>query len=68
MDTTAPHDRTATQHVVIVNSRGLHARAAAKFVKLAGTFNAEIITVSSTITASGNVILNADDEDEGGEE
>lgn len=28
--------------VEIVNERGLHARASAKFVKLAGTFDAEI--------------------------
>jgi phosphocarrier protein len=34
-----PHDATCT----IVNSRGLHARAAAKFVRLAGTFDAEVI-------------------------
>ncbi|MDI9407935.1 MAG: HPr family phosphocarrier protein [Candidatus Pacebacteria bacterium] len=32
-----------TTRVTIVNQRGLHARAAAKFVKLAETFNSEII-------------------------
>ena len=57
MDTTAPHDRTATQHVVIVNSRGLHARAAAKFVKLAGTFNAEIMVVKNDTAVSGSSIM-----------
>ena len=31
-----------TRTVEIVNERGLHARASAKFVKLAGTFDAEI--------------------------
>lgn len=57
MDTTAPQDRTATQHVMIVNSRGLHARAAAKFVKLAGTFNAEIAVVKNDIAVSGSSIM-----------
>jgi phosphocarrier protein HPr len=31
-----------TRTVEIVNERGLHARASAKFVKLAGSFDAEI--------------------------
>ena len=33
---------TARRIVEIVNERGLHARASAKFVKLAGSFEAEI--------------------------
>lgn len=33
---------TAEQTVEIVNKRGLHARASAKFVKLAATFDAEV--------------------------
>ncbi|MDO9336059.1 MAG: HPr family phosphocarrier protein [Caulobacteraceae bacterium] len=33
---------TARRTVEIVNERGLHARASAKFVKLAGNFDAEI--------------------------
>lgn len=33
---------TARRTVEIVNERGLHARASAKFVKLAGSFDAEI--------------------------
>ncbi|WP_296600114.1 HPr family phosphocarrier protein [Phenylobacterium sp.] len=33
---------TATGSVDIVNKRGLHARASAKFVKLASTFDAEV--------------------------
>lgn len=32
----------ANQTVEIVNKRGLHARASAKFVKLAATFDAEV--------------------------
>ena len=34
-----PHEASCT----IVNTRGLHARAAAKFVRLAGTFDAEVV-------------------------
>ena len=33
---------TISRDVVITNERGLHARASAKFVKLAGTFDAEV--------------------------
>ena len=33
---------TARAEVEIINERGLHARASARFVKLAGTFAAEI--------------------------
>ena len=33
---------TARRTVEICNERGLHARASAKFVKLASTFNAEV--------------------------
>jgi phosphocarrier protein len=33
---------SAVRTVEIVNKRGLHARASAKFVKLAGTFDAEV--------------------------
>lgn len=38
-------DGTLVRRVVIANRKGLHARAAAKFVKLAGRFNATV-TVS----------------------
>jgi phosphocarrier protein HPr len=34
--------RTASRSVEIVNIRGLHARASAKFVKLASNFDAEV--------------------------
>ena len=33
---------TISRDVEITNERGLHARASAKFVKLAGTFDAEV--------------------------
>ena len=41
----APSDgpaRVATRRLLIVNERGLHARAAAKFVATAGSFTSEI--------------------------
>jgi len=41
----------ATRTVEIVNERGLHARASAKFVKLAGSFDAEV-----TVTREGQTV------------
>ena len=43
--------------VEIVNERGLHARAAAKFVKLAGSFDAEVTVVKNGTAVSGSSIL-----------
>jgi phosphocarrier protein HPr len=45
--------RTAT----ICNRRGLHARAAAKFVKLAGTFNATLLVANRGTEVSGLSIM-----------
>jgi len=42
---------------VIANRRGLHARAAAKFVKLAAGFDAEITVSKRGQTVSGRSIL-----------
>ena len=42
---------TATRSVEIVNKRGLHARASAKFVKLASDFDAEV-----TVTREGQSV------------
>ncbi|MEZ5847324.1 MAG: HPr family phosphocarrier protein [Geminicoccaceae bacterium] len=41
----------------IVNRRGLHARAAASFVKLAETFNAEVRVSRDDLTVHGTSIL-----------
>jgi len=41
----------AVREVEIVNERGLHARASAKFVKLAATFDAEV-----TVTRDGTTV------------
>jgi phosphocarrier protein HPr len=45
--------RTAT----IINRRGLHARAAAKFVKLVNLFEAEVTVTKSGVSVSGRSIM-----------
>ncbi len=42
---------------VIANQRGLHARAAAKFVKLAEDFSAEIVVVKDDMRVSARSIM-----------
>ena len=49
----APAGRTVT----IVNQKGLHARAAAKFVKLAGQFDAAVTVTKKESTVSGVSIM-----------
>lgn len=46
-----------TRDLMIVNQRGLHARAAAKFVKLAESFEAEISVTKGDTTVSGRSIM-----------
>jgi phosphocarrier protein len=41
----------------IVNERGLHARAAARFVKLAGSFRSKVTVTKDGTTVSGNSIM-----------
>lgn len=43
--------------VTICNKRGLHARAAARFVKLAYTFDAEIMVAKNGAAVSGRSIM-----------
>jgi len=43
--------------VTICNQRGLHARAAAKFVKLAATFDAEVEVGRNDMVVSGQSIM-----------
>ena len=47
----------AKRRVTIVNQRGLHARAAAKFVKLAGSYEAEILVRKDGMEVSGLSIM-----------
>ncbi len=46
-----------TRDVVIRNRRGLHARAAAQFVKMAGTFRAEITVEVGRQRINGKSIM-----------
>lgn len=48
---------TVRRTVIIKNERGLHARAAAKFVKVAGTFQAEVSVQKDGTTVSGRSIM-----------
>jgi len=50
---TVPLERTFT----IRNQRGLHARAAAKFVKLAGEFDAQITVTKDSQSVDGGSIM-----------
>ncbi len=43
--------------ITILNQRGLHARAAAKFVKLSGQFDAHITVTKKGVTVSGMSIM-----------
>lgn len=43
--------------VTIVNRKGLHARAAAAFVRLAGTFDARVTVAAKGQTVSGHSIM-----------
>jgi phosphocarrier protein len=43
--------------VTIVNLRGLHARAAAKFVKMASEFDAQIVVAKAENEVSGSSIM-----------
>jgi phosphocarrier protein HPr len=47
----------AQARVVIVNQRGLHARAAARFVRVAETFDARIEVSRDDMTVQGTSIL-----------
>ncbi|HEX9446913.1 MAG TPA: HPr family phosphocarrier protein [Dongiaceae bacterium] len=51
-----PNDWTNTK-LLIKNQRGLHARAAAKFVKLASTFDADIRVIKGEMEVSGQSIM-----------
>jgi phosphocarrier protein HPr len=54
---TASDGAPVRRKVVICNRRGLHARAAAKFVKLAFEFNAEITVAKGDGPVSGRSIM-----------
>jgi len=50
-------DGAVRRVLTIRNRRGLHARAAAKFVKCAETFDAEITVLKADLAVSGSSIM-----------
>jgi phosphocarrier protein len=46
-----------SRSITIVNRRGLHARASARFVKCAGSFNAEVRVTKDGQTVGGTSIM-----------
>ncbi|MFZ3008613.1 MAG: HPr family phosphocarrier protein [Phenylobacterium sp.] len=48
---------TASRSVEIINKRGLHARASAKFVKMASTFDAEVTVSKDGATVDARSIM-----------
>ena len=57
MDTTASAGRALAQRLTIVNRKGLHARASARFVRTAECFDAEIKVSRDGQTVAGNSIM-----------
>jgi len=49
--------KTVTEELKIINRRGLHARASAKFVNLAGQFNADITVSKDGTEVCGTSIM-----------
>ncbi|MBS9721671.1 HPr family phosphocarrier protein [Tianweitania sp. BSSL-BM11] len=46
-----------TRELKIVNQRGLHARASAKFVQVAGSFNADVRVEKDGVSVGGTSIM-----------
>lgn len=57
MDTTAQIGRALCQRLTIVNRKGLHARASARFVRTAECFEAEVNVSRDGQTVAGNSIM-----------
>jgi phosphocarrier protein HPr len=57
MDTAASASRALAQQLTIVNRKGLHARASARFVRTAECFEAEIKVTREGTTVNGNSIM-----------
>ncbi len=55
--TLAPNSNTASRTLLITNKRGLHARAANKFVQCAGRFEADIQVSKDGQTVPGRSIM-----------
>jgi phosphocarrier protein HPr len=57
MDTAAGSSRALAQQLTIVNRKGLHARASARFVRTAECFDADIKVVRDGQSVNGNSIM-----------
>ena len=57
MDTTANAGRALAQQLTIVNRKGLHARASARFVRMAECFESDIKVTRDGTTVAGNSIM-----------
>ena len=57
MDAAANAGRALAQQLTIVNRKGLHARASARFVRMAECFEAEIKVTRDGTTVSGGSIM-----------
>jgi phosphocarrier protein HPr len=57
MDTAAGSSRALAQQLTIVNRKGLHARASARFVRTAECFDANVQVVKDGQAVNGNSIM-----------
>ena len=55
--TRVPPERALAQQLTIVNRKGLHARASARFVRTAECFDAEVTVMRDGQTVNGNSIM-----------
>jgi phosphocarrier protein len=55
--TTSSAAGTASRDIPIINKRGLHARASAKFVQMVERFNADVTVTRNGETVGGNSIM-----------
>ncbi|NLX14281.1 MAG: HPr family phosphocarrier protein [Phycisphaerales bacterium] len=57
MDGAAGGDRAVAQQLTIVNRKGLHARASARFVRTAECFDATLSVIKDGASVNGNSIM-----------
>ena len=56
-DASSPSSGAVTREIPIINKRGLHARASAKFVQMVERFNAEVWVTRGNETVGGTSIM-----------
>ena len=57
VDNRPPPSGAVTREIPIINKRGLHARASAKFVKMVEQFDAEVLVTRGGETVGGTSIM-----------